>query len=331
MSKLVSAWYKKSPWLWILWPISLVFTLIAGLRRKQQSAQAESCELPIVVIGNITIGGTGKTPLLIALCEHLIEQGMKPGIISRGYGARTNSFPLYISKEITAKQAGDEPILIAEKTGCPVVIDPDRVQAYECLVENHQVDIVLSDDGLQHYKLPRRIEIAVIDGKRMFGNGLCFPAGPLREPVSRLKEVDFVVVNGGEGETANGLQNAHKMQIRSVAMTNLVSGEKRPTTGAPFNMGNTVQAVAAIGNPERFFNSLEALPYRLQRFEYPDHYEFQPTDFDESKFDPNQPIVMTEKDAVKCRNFATGNMWSLQIKVDLPATFLELFDAALSK
>ena len=331
MSKLVSAWYKKSPWLWILWPISLIFTLIAKWRRKQQSSQAKPLGLPVVVIGNIAVGGTGKTPLLIALCEHLIDQGMKPGVISRGYGAKSNSFPLYISKEITAKQAGDEPLLIAEKTGCPVVIDPNRVQAYDFLVENHDVDIVLSDDGLQHYKLSRRIEIAVVDGNRMFGNGLCFPAGPLREPVSRLQEVDFVVVNGGGDGMADNLQNAHKMEIRSLAMTNLISGEKRPTTGAPFNMGNTVQAVAAIGNPERFFKSLETLPYPLQRFEYPDHYEFQPADFDETKFDPNQPIVMTEKDAVKCRDFATSNMWSVQIKVDLPATFLASFDAALTK
>lgn len=335
MSFLVQAWYKKSPWLWLLWPISLLFIFLAKLRRRRYSSGAATPDVPVVIVGNIAAGGTGKTPLLIALCNHLKNQGMQPGVISRGYGAKSNSFPIHITEDVTANQAGDEPVLIAEKTDCPVVVDPDRVQALTSLLDNHAVDIVLSDDGLQHYRLPRRIEIAVVDGMRLFGNGLCYPAGPLREPISRLQEVDLVVVNGGDadadGSTHAVLQQAHRMQIRSAAMTNLVTGEKRPTTGAPFKMGSTIQAVAAIGNPERFFASLESLPYPLQRFEFPDHFDFKKSDFEEGKFDPNQPIVMTEKDAVKCRSFASSNMWSVQIDVELPPAFLAAFDAALTK
>lgn len=331
MSFLVKAWYNKAPWLWLLWPVSLLFQFLANIRRKQQSKSQSTSDIPIVVVGNIAVGGTGKTPLIIALCKHLIAQGMKPGVISRGYGATSNSYPIDVTATTSPKLAGDEPVLIADKTGCPVVVDPNRTQALETIISTHDVDIVLSDDGLQHYKLPRRIEIAVIDGRRLFGNGLCLPAGPLREPISRLNEVDFIVINGESSESHDVLNQAHMIEIRSVAMTNLVNGDKRPVSGAPFNIGNTIQAVAAIGNPERFFNSLETLPYPLQRFEYPDHYEFQPSDFSEDVFDANQPIVMTEKDAVKCRDFATSNMWSVQIEVDLPPAFLASFDAALIK
>ena len=220
MSFLVRAWYNKAPWLWLLWPLSLLFQLLARLRRKQQSANTADTDIPVIVVGNIAVGGTGKTPLLITLCQHLVAQGMQPGIISRGYGAMSNTFPIDLDVNTSAKEAGDEPVLIAEKTGCPVVVDPDRVRALNTLTTNHTVNIVLSDDGLQHYKLPRRIEIIVVDGKRGFGNGLCLPAGPLRESVSRLREVDFLIVNGEENLEIDELKNAHRMLIRSTAMTN---------------------------------------------------------------------------------------------------------------
>ncbi|MCG8412630.1 MAG: tetraacyldisaccharide 4'-kinase [Pseudomonadales bacterium] len=331
MSFLVRAWYNKAPWLWLLWPISLLFRALAAWRKRSQQAQLKPCDVPVIVVGNIAVGGTGKTPLLIALCKHLQTQGMQPGVISRGYGAKGNSYPLQVDDETSVEQAGDEPVLIAEKTGCPVVVDPNRAQALQTLLAKHQVDVVLSDDGLQHYRLPRRIEIAVVDGTRLFGNELCLPAGPLREPVSRLQSVDLLVVNGGEEGSHPALEKAHRMHIKSVALVNLASGEKRPFSGAPFNIGNTIQAVAAIGNPLRFFESLESLPYPLQRFVFPDHYRFQASDFDETKLDLNQPVVMTEKDATKCRDFATPNMWLVETVVELPPAFLSSLDAALSK
>ncbi len=331
MSFLVRAWYNKAPWLWLLWPISLLFRAITVWRKRVQQAQARPSDVPVIVVGNIAVGGTGKTPLLISLCKHLQDQGMQPGVISRGYGAKANSYPLHVDVGTSVEQAGDEPVLIAEKTGCPVVVDPNRVQALQSILAEHQVDIVLSDDGLQHYRLQRRIEIAVVDGIRLFGNELCLPAGPLREPVSRLQSVDLLVVNGGEEAMHPALEKAHRMQIKSVALVNLASGERRPFSGAPFNIGNTIQAVAAIGNPHRFFESLESLPYPLQRYEFPDHYRFQASDFDQTKLDPNQPIVMTEKDATKCRDFATTNMWCVETTVELPPVFLSSLDAALNK
>jgi tetraacyldisaccharide 4'-kinase len=335
MRFLESAWYNKAPWLWLLSPISLLFLLVVKIRalRVTASPTAENT-IPVIVVGNITVGGTGKTPLIIALCNHLKQLGMTPGVISRGYGGNANSYPMDVDSDSNPALAGDEPVLIALKTGCPVVVDPDRVSALNHLLIDQEVDVVLSDDGLQHYRLHRDIEIAVVDGQRYFGNGLLLPAGPLREPVSRLRECDFVVINQAVDQASSPTKagvpdSAVDMHLKAVALTNLSTGEKRPFSGAPFNIGNQIQAVAAIGNPQRFFDSLTALPYPFVAHPFPDHHQFQPSDFD--CFDSRQPIVMTEKDGIKCQDFASANMWCVEIDVSLPEPLLSGIEAKLKR
>ena len=329
MDFLLRAWYQKALWLWLLWPASLMFRVLVGWRRQIQTVPAGAAGVPVIVVGNITLGGTGKTPLLIALCSHLQQQGWQPGIISRGYGGRGAARSLSVTAASPVEQAGDEAVLIAGKTGCPVVVDSDRRHALQHLLAHHEVDVVLSDDGLQHYRLPRRIEIVVVDGSRLFGNGLCLPAGPLREPVSRLREVDFIVVNGRPQAAHPALASADMMQIRPLALVNLCSGEQRPFSAAAFPADSTLQAVAAIGNPRRFFATLQTLPYPVRCLGFPDHYPLRASDFATLELAADQPIVMTGKDAVKCRDFATANMWYLDIAVALPPALLSGLERAL--
>ncbi len=327
MNFLELAWYKKSRWLILLWLVSVVFQLLAGLRRRQQerNRRPPSRQIAVVIIGNIAVGGTGKTPLLATLANQLRANGLTPGIISRGYGGKSASYPLLVATNCKVAECGDEALLLVEKTGCPLVIDPDRVAALEHLLAKSDVDVVLSDDGLQHYRLARQLEVCVIDGQRLFGNGMCLPAGPLREPISRLKQVDFVVVNGADSAPLDNLSGAIPMRIEPKFLINLVTGEKRPFGGAPFNIGNTLQAVSAIGNPQRFYDLLEKLPYPMQPFSFPDHHLFTDEDFQSRGIDEHQPVVMTEKDAVKCRSFARNNYWYLSTELVLPAEFLNDF------
>ncbi|NKB31799.1 MAG: tetraacyldisaccharide 4'-kinase [Pseudomonadales bacterium] len=325
MNFLERAWYRKAGWLILLWPLAIVFQGLAALRRSLQSinTRPDSVSVPIVVVGNITVGGTGKTPLLIALCQHLKTQGIHPGIISRGFGGKAANYPMLVGGNDSPAVVGDEALLIARNTKCPVVVDPDRNSALQHLLSREQVDVVLSDDGLQHYKLFRDIEIVVVDGHRRFGNGLCLPAGPLRESVSRLDSVDFIIVNGADGTEVR--KEASAMEMEPKFLVNLATGEKRPFSGAPFNMGNTLQAVCGIGNPARFYTALEKLPYLVEQFTFPDHHPFSLDDFVKAEIDNNQPVVMTEKDAVKCEDFAKNNFWYLQAEVNLQAAFLNEF------
>ena len=324
MSFLERAWYEERPWLYLLWPLSMLFRAVAAYRRRRHSAGASRLgKQPVIVIGNITIGGTGKTALLIALARELKQRGMSPGIISRGYGATAANYPLAVEADSDPDECGDEPVLIAASTECPVVVDPDRPAALAHLLAEYKVNIVLSDDGLQHYRLHRDIEIAVVDGARMFGNGLLLPAGPLREPRQRLHEVDFVVVNGEAAEEIELPVPQYEAAMEAHSLVNLATGEERSFTGAPFHVGNTLQLVSGIGNPERFYALMESLPYPLARIEFPDHHKFSEEDFTGERIDAHQPIVMTEKDAVKCRRFATANFWALRAEMKLPPEFVK--------
>ena len=325
MRFLERAWFKNAGWLVLLWPLSLFFQLLASMRRKiqQRAVRPRSHTVPVVVIGNISVGGTGKTPLLIELARHYKRNGFTPGIISRGYGASTRDFPMQVESSTEVHLSGDEALLIRRSTDCPVVIDPDRERALRYLLEHNNVDVVFSDDGLQHYRLHRDIEIAVVDGTRLFGNGFCLPAGPLRERVGRLQRVDFIIVNGAPEKPVGVLEHASLMRLEPRFLVNLKTGDRHPLAGAPFNMGNTVQAVSAIGNPERFFSVLAPLPYPIVKFPFPDHHRFSESDFDSGSLDPQQPIVMTEKDAVKCQAFARANFWVLNVEVKLQDEFLQ--------
>lgn len=306
-------WYGNSPAALFLLPLAYLFAGIVRLRRAVYKCGIKSSHMlpvPVVVVGNITLGGTGKTPLVIWLAEMLIKAGYKPGIISRGYGGCSKTWPLAVGANTGPVLVGDEPYLIARQTNVPVVVGPSRVEAAQKLLAEFDCDVLISDDGLQHYKLNRDIEIAVIDGERRFGNGYCLPAGPLREPVERLNSVDFIVVNG---EKTAGQECS--MRLIGDEAVNLVTGER--TRLAEF-AGGTCHALAGIGNPQRFFKLLESKGLICQAHSFPDHYAFSSGDI---AFGDGQPVFMTEKDAVKCLSFAKPNHWSVPVTAVLGESF----------
>ena len=329
----------------LLLPLSWLFFGVAVFRHrrflKRRIQRPPWLRVPVVVVGNISVGGNGKTPLLIAVATHLKSHcAMQPGVISRGYGGKAPSYPLLLgSGEPLPDPAhcGDEPLLIAEKTGCPVVVDPDRRAALRHLLATcPDVDVVLSDDGLQHYRLFWDMEVTVLDGERLFGNRLCLPAGPLRESPSRLHMSDFVVINGGnvnrfEDRTLANLEreDVFYMAMKPRHLSNLLTGEKLPIDGKmPFKADSRVQAVAGIGNPERFFHLLKSLPCLtglnppVACFSFPDHYSFSPENLQRAGVDLQQPVIMTEKDGVKCRSFATAHCWVLEAEAEFSTDFL---------
>ena len=301
-------WYTRHPMRWLLFPFALVYQAITMIRRYYlQRFCQQQCSVPIIVVGNLTVGGVGKTPLVIALARQLQARGLRVGIVSRGYGATVTDFPHDVGVHESAIHVGDEPLLLAKKTGCPVIIAPDRMQAVRFLQDKYQSQVIISDDGLQHYKMGRAIEIAVIDGVRGLGNGLCLPAGPLRESAQRLKQVDFVVVNGGKWP------GGYRMNLQPGELTQLVSGETIPVA----ELSSPVAAIAAIGHPQRFFATLHALGITFNEYIFPDHHPFQP---DELRV-PEKMLVMTEKDAVKCHAFATDKMYFLPVDAVMDGQF----------
>ncbi len=272
---------------------------------------------PVIVVGNISVGGTGKTPLITLLARRLLQAGYKPGVLSRGYGG-TAAYPYLVDSTSTAGEAGDEPLAIFQQTGVPVVVGPDRI-ANGKLLEDLGCDVLLSDDGLQHYRLGRDLEIAVVDGQRGLGNGWRLPVGPLRESPSRLKNVDWVVVNSPLVNFSLPLVSTDPiffipMQIVPGELIQLSTGKKI----ARADMPDKITAVAGIGNPQRFVQTLEKLGFQVALHEFSDHYHFVADDL---KFANEVPVIMTEKDAVKCRKFARDNWYYLPITAELPETF----------
>ncbi|MEX2489960.1 MAG: tetraacyldisaccharide 4'-kinase [Pseudomonadales bacterium] len=317
---LQSAWYSGARWVRLLTPLSFVYSLIVRIRRQYIENDLEGRfkpPVPTVIVGNINVGGTGKSPLVVWLASWLVAKGHRPGIVSRGYGGRSHEYPLDVHEWTDPAMCGDEPVMIARRTGCPVVVDPNRVRAVRELLAEHNCDVVISDDGLQHYHLDRDVEIAVVDGDRGLGNGLCLPAGPLREPVSRLKEVDFVVING-EGEPALPCEAYHMLPVE----TRFMHVETREPIGLDELPGKRVHAVAGIGNPDRFFQSLRDLGYDVIEHRFEDHHIYRISDL---MFGDTLPVIMTEKDAVKCRLLDPGlvhpDFWYLEINVSIPSTF----------
>lgn len=312
-SWLLRRWYSSGPAAWYLRPLAALFGLVAGLRRRrqQQGAVASRLRVPVIVVGNIAVGGTGKTPFVIWLVEQLKKWGWKPGIISRGYGGRSATWPRRVVDFSNPAEVGDEPVMMARATGCPVVVGPDRLTDARSLLDNEEVDILVSDDGLQHYRLPRDLEIAVVDAGRGLGNGKLLPAGPLREPAERLGEVALVVVNG-RGWKAPGSSSV-VMDLVPAQARNLNTRERRPLSGFS---GSTVHAVAGIGNPARFFSMLSRHGIQLVMHPFPDHHPFRPADLE---FGDNLPVLMTEKDAVKCAAFATERHWIVPVIAQVDA------------
>lgn len=301
-------WHSKNIISYLLWPISWCYRLIASALRYFKLKNQVHLNIPIIVVGNISVGGTGKTPLVIWLAQLLKQHGYKPAIISRGYKGKVTNYPYIVTANSDPKSVGDEALLLARHTQCSVMIDPNRVRAVQKILATTDGNIIISDDGLQHYALKRDIEIAVIDGERRFGNGFCLPAGPLREPVDRLKQVDFVVCNG------SAKNNEYTMQLISNEFVQVNDPQQK--VNKDFFKDKKIHAVAAIGNPQRFFNSLRAMELNFIEHSFPDHYAFQKADFD---FGDNAIIVMTEKDAVKCEGFADGRYWYLPVVAQLDA------------
>lgn len=312
-------WYGLTPWHVVLLPLSILFGLVAALRRVLYRAgllRAIRLPVPVIVVGNISVGGTGKTPLVLWLADFLRQQGYHPGIVSRGYGGGTQGV-VAVDPRSDPAVVGDEPLLLARKSGCPVWVGRDRVAAGNALLRAHtECDVLVSDDGLQHYRLDRDLEIVVVDGERKFGNGLLLPAGPLREGVSRLRSVDAVVVNGGSLKATMRLRNEFEMRLEGGVFCNLRNPEMR-AAAADFG-GKKLHAVAGIGNPQRFFAHLRRLGLAFEEHAFPDHCVFRPQDLDYGDADA---LLMTEKDAVKCAGFADERYWALAVEAILPPAF----------
>ncbi len=312
---LTDIWYEDHfIGVWLM-PLGFLFSDVVKFRKflyRTGFLKKHTLPIPVIVVGNITLGGTGKTPLIIWLAALLKSEGYSPGIISRGYGGQADSWPQRVTVDSDPQQIGDEALLIAKRTGCPMAVGPSRVEAAKLLLSQTDCDVILSDDGLQHYALNRTLEIAVIDGNRRFGNGYCLPAGPLREPIERLKKVDLLVVNGSACE-----ENEFSMQLVGDQLVNCMTGEQKPLEEF---RGIKCHALAGIGNPERFFNALKSAGLILTCHSFPDHYQFQPYNI---KYRDKKPVLMTEKDAVKCTHFAESQHWYLPVNAVLEPLFTE--------
>lgn len=316
-------WYQGHWLSHLLAPLGWLYCGIASLRRwayRHRLLGSSAAPVPVVVVGNLTVGGTGKTPLVVWLTGHLAGQGFRPGIALRGYGGESAARPIGVVPDSEPTRVGDEAVLLAQRTGRPVVVARDRVAAAAVLAEEYGCDLVVTDDGLQHYRLRRQLEILVVDGLRQFGNRRCLPAGPLREPMSRLGAVDLVITNGGEH--ASGYQ----MRLEPDAAVSLVNPSRRQPLSA--FVGQPLAAVAGIGHPRRFFEMLRGLGLTVIELPYPDHHAFAAQDLEHW---PPGPVLMTEKDAVKCRGFARPEHWFVPVSAAPEQGFIEALDLALGE
>ncbi|MGE5791511.1 MAG: tetraacyldisaccharide 4'-kinase [Bacteroidota bacterium] len=307
-------WYRFSWLSALLAPLSLVFGAVAGARRLAYRAgwrRAERLPVPVVVVGNLVAGGTGKTPLVLWLAGALGARGFRPVIVSRGYRG-ANERPCEVAAGGEPARFGDEPLLLAERSGVPVWIGRDRAAAARAALAAHaDRDVVICDDGLQHYALARDFEIAVED-ERGFGNGLLLPAGPLREPPSR--QVDATVVNGAAARAGRFAMRLEPADVRGVR-------DARLAIGADALRARRLHAVAGIGNPARFFATLESLGLAFTPHPFPDHHPFAPGDLE---FPDCDAVLMTEKDAVKCRSFPRDDLYALRVEARVDERLADL-------
>ena len=317
----LAIWYGGVPPTRALRAWSAVYGALSALRRGLYAARVlrrRRVAVPVIVVGNLTAGGTGKTPLVIALVEALRARGRKPGVISRGYGGSAEQ-PRRVNAMSDPALVGDEARLIFDTTQAPVCVGRDRVAAARELIAGAMVDVLIADDGLQHYRLARDVEICVIDGLRRFGNARLLPAGPLREPLRRIGTVDFRVCNGGIPQADETL-----MTLAGDLLVSLRDARQRQPLGAL--RGQRAHAVAGIGNPARFFALLRAAGVDVIEHAFGDHHRFSGHDI---AFDDALPVIMTAKDAVKCGSLATPRHWYLPVRAELPAEFFDAVAARL--
>ncbi len=298
---LADVWYvrKRPPRGLVL--LSWIYTGVIYVRQaayRKGLIKISFPSVPVIVVGNLTVGGTGKTPLTIGLVEIFVKAGFKPGIISRGYGGRALEWPQQVRVDSDPRSVGDEALVVVRRTLCPMVVGPNRVAAAQMLLNNHDCDVIVSDDGLQHYALGRDLEIVVVDSHRRFGNQFCLPAGPLREPVSRLEKVDFTIYNGSSSSDEFTIKVEGKWAIN-------IRDPLQKKQLIEFS-GKKIHALAGIGNPQRFFDGLTGKGLNFDIREFPDHHDFKLSDIE---YGDDLVVLMTEKDAVKCEAFAGRQHW----------------------
>lgn len=317
---LLRIWYEPR-WRWAAWPLAplaALFALTASARRwayRVGLLSSERLSAPVAVIGNLTVGGSGKTPLTVWLARALAERGVRVGIVSRGYGGVVQQ-PMVVLPQSNPAECGDEPVMMAQQAGVSVAIARRRADAGRLLLQQQALDLLLCDDGLQHYALNRDLEIVVIDGRRGLGNGWLLPAGPMRESRRRLSRVDAIVVNG-EGAEALALPADKPRFSMSVRLAGLrpVGDPAAELTDMASWRGRRVHAAAAIGDPGRFFDALRLAGLDVIEHPAEDHHVWRAS---ELQFADSLPVLMTAKDAVKCRGFAAANWYSVEADVDLP-------------
>jgi tetraacyldisaccharide 4'-kinase len=307
-------WYRSTAWYYLLLPISWIYCAIVMLRRALYTRgiiSSHKVDCRVIVVGNLVVGGGGKTPSVIAMANLLTGAGYRVGVLCRGYRGRADRWPQSVTPASSPNLVGDEAVMVAERTAIPVVAGPDRVAAARLLLSRHHCDVLILDDGLQHYALRRDIEISVADATRGYGNRHCLPAGPLREPLSRLAEIDAVISVDGEMPESTAIVRRHPGDARNL------SNPENTRKLAEF-AGQQVHAVAGIANPESFFNLLKSAGLNVSTHAFADHHAFTLADLD---FDDQTPVLMTEKDAVKCRSFAQANWWYIPLELGFDNDF----------
>lgn len=335
-------WTRRGVKARLLTPVAALFQLIVFVRSTLYKLGVFKCapsSVPVIVVGNISVGGTGKTPIVAALIKKLQKAGYRPGIVSRGYGAIPAKEPRMVMADTTIERAGDEPFMLFRQTGVPVCICVKRADGVECLAKEAGVNVVVSDDGLQHYAMERELEIAVIDGQRMLGNGWLLPAGPLREPRKRLNSVDVVAIqqtadiqSADRGKAVASLELKQGCQIGVgsfhldiITLVNLHSNESVELSDFA---NRQVHAIAGVGNPQRFFSSLRKAGLEVLEHAMPDHHKYTPGDV---QFNQSIPVLMTAKDAVKIRelDIDLSNMFEVSVVAVLDDSLNLAIDQAL--
>ena len=315
---LISAWYNKSKWVLLFSPLALIFSVVVRIRRnlyRYGILKSLSIRPVVIVVGNITVGGTGKSPMVAYIAKLLMKKNIRVGLVSRGYGGKSSHSPQFVTQESNPSQVGDEAVMLVQQTSCPMVVGRRRADAVELLIKRYELDCVISDDGLQHYALDRDIEIIMMDEKLGGGNGWMLPVGPLREPMSRLNQADFIVKKGGEDN-----KSYFGMQLSPLHVINAVTNEIADLSDFE---GREVSAVAGIGYPQGFFSLLRKNGLVLNEFIFSDHHLYVQKDF--LNLRDSSVIMLTQKDAVKCLGMMDDRFWVVVVEADLSGRFDDEF------